>query len=298
MSIFVNLETRNSTSSLSTVGISQKRDPYVLTDPQNYKCAIDRFSIHKCWLPVFENASTYTVKLIKKSDSSEYTDDLDFTGLVDSNNLMWNVDYFLNALNASIEVVCADVSIASGFPTMSLNRSTWIATLDFSGVANFADDYYLEFNEPLYSIFSTFLYADVVYSQTYFRLSLVNSSPYTTVTAEAIELSPIDKIYVISNRMPLVYEYTPASTSNDTSRNSEPILTDFEFEGANRFPLNTVAYTATSSGQYRFHSMTETSMFNTIDLAFYYKTYANNSFPLYMLPSGACNVKLLFEKIK
>ena len=293
MSIYVNLEMRNNGSNLLQCSAEDVREPRVLAEPKLYQCALDRFTIHKAWLPVFENSATLTVRVIKKSDGSIHPSNLSFAGLVDSNNLMWNHQYFLNALNAAIAAAGASAGVTN-HPTMTMDAD-WKATLDYSAEANFADLYYVEFNEPLYSIFHTFSYSDVLYEQEYFTLTLVNAGTKTSTTAEAVSLSPVSQIFVKSNKMPLVYELTPSSGSA-TSRNSDSIITDFEFGGLNRYPLQNINYTATT-GQYRFHSMRESSTFNTLDFQFYYKTYNNTEFPLYLLPSGSCNIKVLFKRI-
>lgn len=294
--LYVNLEVRNTTAAPLAISLNEKREPRVLDDPEDYKVAVDRFSIHKAWLPIYEDAHTLTVKVIKQSDSSYYEEELDFSAVVDSNNLLWSVDHFISVFNNAIDTACQNHGLAANACVLSIDRGTWKATLDFSTVANFAANYYVELDEPLFSIFPTFLYSDVGFSTTYFRMNLTDASPYTSVTEEEIELSPVDKIYIKSNQMPVVYELTPGGDSNATKK-SESIITDFEFSGANvGRSLQNISYTATS-GQYRYHSMETSSSFNTIDLQFYYKTYANNSQPLYFLPSGSCNVKLLFEKV-
>ena len=296
-SVFVNLELRNDTASSIHVDLSETRDPVVLKHPQNYELAIDRFSLHKAWLPIMEDEHDLKVKIIKKSDSSTSTDTLDFSGLVDTNGLMYDTAYFVGALNASITSVCAGVGIASGFPTVALEPGSWIATLDYSGVASFAADYYLQFNEALYGIFSTLPYSDVLGDQAFYSLALTDASPFTIETTEPINLSPVDKIYIKSNNIPLIYEFSPATTVGSASNNSEAIVTDFNFNGSNRNPLNNINYEATT-GQYRFHGLQPSTNFNNLDLKFFFKTYNNNSHPLYILASGSCNVKLYFRKLK
>lgn len=299
VNVFANLEMRNTGSSPQHVTMSEQRDIF-LEHPEQYECGIDRFSVSKANLPMYENAQTLQIKLIKKSDSSEFTQTVDFTGLVDSDNLMWNYTYFINAVNATIEAVCNDHSIVANYPTISLDPATFIATLDYSLITNFGDLWYLEFNQALYGIFSGFTYADVLEDNDFLRVYTPNTpttsggSIYAVETAEAINLSPVDKIQIKSQRMPLVYEYTPSS-SGTYSTNQEAIVTDFEFGGANKSPLTSINYTA-STGQYRMHSMHPSGNFDTCDLQFYYKTYANNEFKLKVLPSGSCNVKLYFRK--
>jgi hypothetical protein len=134
----------------------------------------------------------------------------------------------------------------------------------------------------------------VGFATTDFRMNLAGTA---ITSSEEVLLSPVDKVYIKSNTMPVVYEMIPSSDGN-ASMKSDSIITDFDFGGANvGRSLQNISYTATT-GQYRYHSMNESSSFNTIDLSFYYKTFANNSFPMNFLPSGSCNVKLLFEKVK
>lgn len=295
--VFLNIETRNDTSSLASITMSETRDPVVLQKPEDYEVAIDRFSIHKAFLPIFEDEHDLKVKIIRKSDSATNTDTCDFSSVVDSDGLMYNYAYFVNIINASIDACLSALSLTPGDVFVSV-ANTGVATLDYSAIANFGDLYYLEFNQPLYGIFSTLDYADVISSQEFYRLNTVNTSPYTLISAESVNICPVDKIYIKSNRMPIVSEYSPALVSGQASRNSEAILTDFNFNSETTiFPLNNINFTSIS-GQYRFHSMDETSAFNTCDLQFYYSTYANNSFELKIQPSGSCNVKLYFRKIK
>ena len=295
--VFVNMETRNTTINSVHASLQEKRNKF-FDNPSLYQVSIDRFSLHKCWLPIFEaGVNDLVVRVIKKSDSSEYLQTVNFSALTDSNNLMWDPQYFINALNASITAAVLAAGAATA-PSWTLANGSWIATLDYSTPAGFGNDYYLTFNQALFSIFSSAYYSDVVgpsANQEYYRLYTPDIAPHTNVTNEKIELSPIDKILVKSNQMPISYEFTP-DTSGNASSNSESIVTDFEFGGANTLAVNNINYTATT-GQYRFHSMNETSSFQVADLQFYYTTYNNSQFPLYIAPSGSVNVKLIFKRV-
>ena len=289
--IFVNLEARNDTTSPQEVTVREVREPVVLPNPDQYTVAIDRFSIHKAWLPIFEDVHQLQIKLVRKSDSAAWTETLDFSAKTDANGMLWDVNDVLDVINAHLTALCVNPGITA--PTMSYSLSTGKGALDYSAQAGFADDYELRFNEPLYSIYSTFDYVDVVFDQDFFKLNLVDAAPHTMTSTDELNLSPVSKIYIKSNNMPLVYEYTPEANNN---RASEAILTDFEFNGANRFPLQNINYTATT-GQYRFHSLTDATNFSVLQLQFYYKTFGNNSYSLYFLPSGSVNVKLFFRPI-
>lgn len=288
--IFVNLEFTNSNDRPSQVRFDESRDPYILEDPENYLATIDRFSIHKAWLPVFEHSSVLEIRLTRKADSQSSTHELDFTGLVDNNNLIWSSTRFYGALNAALALAAADLTLAD-VPTFSEAHATGLVTLDYSNSAGFAGLYEIAFNEELYSILSSFNYGDIVFDQEWFSMVLPDAAPHSVTSFEKANLSPVDKIFIKSSTMPLVYEYSPTGSA---SRAVEPILTDFEFGGANRFPLTSINYTATS-GQYRLHSMEASRSFKRISLDFYYKTYSHASHPLYLMPSGSVNIKLLFK---
>lgn len=291
--IYVNLESRNNTSSNQHVTLEEVRDPNVVSNPEQYLVGIDRIALRNAFLPVYEHAADLQVKMIRKADSAEDTQSLDFTGLVDSNNLIWNASVFFNVLNAAI----LDAAVALGIdpqeaPTASYDLSNGKVTIDYSQHANWGDEYHMELNQPLYAIMSSFPVESVDLNSTWYALHTPTGSTSIT-TAEMINLSPVDKVYVKAFKMPIVSEYISSANSN---RASESILTDFDFRGSNIFPLNDISYMATQ-GIYRFHSMTESGVFNEIKLSFYYKTFNHNSFPLYMIPSGSCAVKLFFKPI-
>ena len=288
--IFVNLETVNNSDSPALVKVNEKRYPYVLTNPHKYLITIDRFSLRKAWLPVFEDTNTLQVRVVRLSDSLTSTETLDFSAYTDVNNMIYDTNSFFTVLNYHLQQACSGAGLASNYPFLTNNETDGSATLDYSATNNFATLYKIEFNEPLYCIFNSFNYTDVVFDQNFFRVTLPDVAPYTKTTADAIDLSPVDKIYIKTNSVPIIAEYTP---SNNSTQKSEAILTDFEFGGANRFPLTHINYTSTTG-----HSMNEANNFETVDLQFYYKTFANNEFPMYMLPSGSVNVKLFFRPIR
>lgn len=293
--VFVNLETTNTDTSTTDITVTEIREPNVVSHPERYHVAVDRFTIHKGFLPVFENVHTLQIKIIRKSDAAEFTRTADFSSYVDVNGLIYDANYFVAALNQVLTDLCStDLSI--GVLVFTIANGSWVMTLDYSAQAAFGDDYYIEVNHNLYGILDSFEYRDVVGgAQDFFRLYTPNTSPYTMDSYEGVALSPVDKILVKSNQMPLQYEYTPANSANNATRNSEPILTDFDFNGANKKAYSNISFSA--NGQYRFHSMKQTTSFNTIDLRFYYKTFNNNQFPLQIAPSGSCNVKLLLKQM-
>lgn len=297
--LFANLEMKNNGTTLQHVKMEERRESF-LSNPEEYEVSIDRFSIHRANLPMFQFVDGVSpdlkVKVIKRSDSSESIKTLDFTGLVDSDGLMWNIDYFLNELNAEIENACTDVGILADWPTVSVDRSTFIATFDYSDIAGFGDDYYVEFNNPLYCIFDSFHYADVLESNTYLRLYTPNSVSDTISTASAIAISPVDKIVIKTQRIPVYYEYTASTSGTGFGDNVEAILTDYEFSGLNQTNITSINYSA-STGQYRLHSMHPNTNFSSADVQFYYKTYLGYEYNLNILPSGSCNLKLYFRKI-
>lgn len=298
--LFINLEHRNDTTALQKAEVSQIRRPFIMRDPERYECAIDRFSVHKAWLPVYEDYHTLTIKLYDIVNDETHTADLDFSAVVDSNNLLWDYNYFVAIFNITMSIACGQMTttpITTDYPTLSIDISTWKATIDFtSATYDFKNDYIISFNEPLFSILNSFSFVSVVFEQSYFNLNTQGATGTTMTTADPVELSPVDTIYVKSSKMPLIYEYTPSATGTEVSDNTESIITDFQLGGQNRLPLNTINYSAISTGNYRFHSM-EDGVFSTIDLAFFYKTYNGISHPLYILPSGFVNCKMFFKRL-
>lgn len=291
--VYVNLESRNDTSSNQHVTLEEVRDPNVVSNPEEYLVGIDRISLRNAFLPVYEHAADLQIRMIRKSDGASDTQSLNFTGLVDSNNLLWNPSVFFNVFNAAI----ANAAVALGIsindsPTASYDMTTGKVTIDYSQHANWADQFHMELNQPFYAIMSSFPVSYVNLNSVWYALD-TKAGTTSISTAEMINLSPVDKVYVKAFKMPIVSEYISSANSN---RASESILTDFDFRGGNIFPLNDISYMATE-GIYRFHSMTESGVFNEIRLSFYYKTFNHNSFPLYMIPSGSCAVKLFFKPI-
>jgi hypothetical protein len=286
--VFVNLESKNETTSPAHVIVDESREPSFLHSPEYYDISIDRFSLSSCWLPVFQSSSELVLELVRLSDSEKQTITLDFTDAVDAHKMMYQRSAFVTVMNAALQAACDGFALVGDAPTVSLDRSTGFATLTYDGIADFSELYTLQFNEPLFAIFDTFPYKDVLYDNDFFKLDLSGGTSVSTV--EDVNLSPVDKVYIKCNSIPLATEFTPSATS---SRASEAILTDFEFGGVNRFPLQNISYTATT-GQYRFHTCLK-GIFKRIRLEFYYKTYSNETFALSFLPGGSCSVKLFFK---
>jgi hypothetical protein len=132
-------------------------------------------------------------------------------------------------------------------------------------------------------------YANIVFDQNWFTLNLQNISPYNISSIDPLELSPVDKIIVKCTGIPIITEFMPPTAYSST--NSEAILTDFEFNGLNKWSLTSMSYTATT-GSYRMHSLKRGINFNYIKLEFYYTTYYGSSIKMYLLPSGSVDVKL------
>jgi hypothetical protein len=295
--IYANLEMRNTGTTAQAINLIEVREPRVLSQPDKYLITVDRFSIHRCFLPMYEDVVDLKVRFIKQADMTYGESTLSFAGVKDSNNLVWNAQDFVSAFNSSVNNAMGALGgVVGTAPSMTLNNATMIATITTSGITNFNTTYVLGFNEPLYAILSTFLYLTLSPNTQWFYPVLSNT---TTSSLEGINLSPVDKIIIKTNRIPVVSEMIQFNSNNSgqASRQTDAVLTDFSFSGANKFPMNDMEYNATG-GQYRFHSMQDTGTFTTIDLAFYYKTYNNNVFPLNIIPSGSCNVKILFKQIE
>ena len=288
--VYVNLETYNSESAPVTVHVDESRDPYFLENPENYMVAIDRWNGHKIWLPVYQNVAELQLRVRHIGTDAYNYAPLDFTPVEDANHLLWDKSAFINVLNTALSASCVTLGVPlAEVPEFFLNLDNTI-TFDYEDHANFATKYEVSLNEELYSIMSALPYDQVAFDQKFFVLNTTDAAPYQVTSTEAIELNPVAKIFIKSPSIPLVYEFTPTI---DSARASEAILTDFEYSSTSLKPLSNISYTATT-GQYRFHSMVR-SKFNRIRLEFYYTTHNNDTFRMYMLPSGSMNVKLMFR---
>lgn len=289
---FVNLEQRNDTIDNQPIYLSQTRTPQIIENTSSYNIAIDRFSVSKGWLPMYEDFYDLNIRMIKVLDSTTFTRTIDFSAVADTNNLVWDAEHFIGMFNNTMIDLCDDFGIVStDVPVLSLNKETFKSTLTYTTTTDYVNDYRIQFNEALFCILSGFPYQLIGFSQEYFELSLSGTS---IITNEKIRLSPVSKIYIRTSGIPLISEFTQFTNISQSSL-SEPILTDFNFNGANQNALIDIDYQGTT-GQYRFHSMYE-AMFSEVNLQFFWKSYNNNSYPLYILPSGSCDVKLVFKRI-
>ena len=282
--VYLNVEFINDTSTNQHIEINEDREPYVLPDPNNYYIAIDRFNITHCLFPLFEHSKTLTVKVIRRSDSVSDTTDLDLSASLDADSFLYDLAPFVTAFNTALGTSVVVLGGTTG-PTLSLDKDIK-STLDFTGSdANFVDDYYIELNEPLYAIFNTFPYQNIVFQQLYFRLLTTAN----ITTNEKCNFMPVSHITVKTSTIPVVYEM------KNSARNTINMLTDFEISGRYSEIMNDVNYTSTE-GQYRFHDMSSSGSFNKVNLSFHFNTYNHNEKPLYLLSGGSCSVKLYFKR--
>ena len=289
--LFINLRYTNTSDQLTEASIEQSRDPYYIPEElvDKYEISIDRFSIHNTWLPIFQHTKDLKIRLLRLSDNFEMIRTVDFTGVVDDNNLLWNIDNFIIALNNCLAVIVNDMFLPNPL-TFTLDKTTFKTTFNY--YVNFSTTYFLSFNEPLYSLFYSMNYANILFDQNWFTLNLLNIAPYTMLSVDPLEISPVDKIIVKCTGIPIISELMPPTSYSST--NSEAILTDFEFNGLNKWSVASLSYTATS-GSYRMHSLKKGNNFNYIKLEFYYTTYYGNSIKMFLLPSGSVDVKLYLK---
>lgn len=297
--VFINLESRNTTSNNAIVSMVQERNPYILERTGNYLVAVDRFAVHRCILPIYEDNDTLTIKMVRKSDLVEKTADLDFSSVVDTNNMLWSYSTFFNVFKVAMADVVSQFSLPeTEVPYLSINLSTNIVSLVYDeGLAwatDYVNDYIIYFNNPLRAMFP-FDYSSLQFEQDWYDPSVVDGANSIT-TFEEHSMNPIQTIIIEASGLPVIYEYT-TNENSIVSENSVPILTDFEVSSQVYHPINNITYSATTGGMYRFHSMEDVRLFKKLTLNYKYRTISGKIFDLYVIPTGGCSTKLVFKRI-
>lgn len=210
----------------------------------------------------------------------------------------------------------ACIACASGFenlnpPIMTYNNDN---TFSIYFDTQFATDYGIYFNEPLYNLFRNFNYKYdfymlpnprqlIVSNALGLKTVTINGNSYIKETQNynsfCVDWSPVSSIVMTSATLPIVQEeIIPAinvvSSSSNSSGDIEPQITDIclSLENPNDYN-NNITYTATTN--YRRISLCS-DLIQDFDIRIYWRSKKGQLYPVMLADGNSVSLKIKFEK--
>jgi hypothetical protein len=167
------------------------------------------------------------------------------------------------------------------------------------------------FNQPLYSLFSSFnsLYDgnlfQIIVDSNNFNYIKIKDIDYTKVLQEYSTVqnqNPVSSICFTSNNLPVIQEninspilYVNGKSMNDQASNAKSkIVTDIQSSSLSYKPLLTMI----PSAEFRMISMHQSDAINELQISIYWRDKIGQFNQLYLPPGGTASLKIFFKKIK
>lgn len=290
---YVNMQLRNmERNTTSAVVVRYERSPKIFDVSHDWVMAVDRFFIKKAFLPLYKDTKLSGIAIHEKDPEGEgHALMIDFSPYTDSNKFLYSHSDFTNALNDCIDGLEAMFSGTVDFSSVRFSMDNGKLVLRYNEA--FYNNYNIYFDSALYADIPSFPYETVKFDQSLFQLTL---SPSLSITThEALHISPVHKIYCVSQDIPVDYEYVSNEDNNPNRTGTDGIITDFNYIDSSSYPVVDIQYIGTT-GQYRWHSMNDAGVFSRISINFYWKAIDGASYPVYIKPSGFADIKLVFMR--
>lgn len=289
MATFLNIRYVNAETHIVDASAKTRRNPSILTRPEDYVLSIDRWALDHGYFPVFHDIG-YSFRLLKKSDSSTTDQVVDLSAITDSNGFGYSLSEFIDKLNASVAVALTAV----GQPTTDLVFELQTDhTVKLTSTVGFRTAYELHLDQKLFSSLSFAHYSpplNETWSHCQLRLG-DGAGDVAIHTHSAIRVSCVARILLISNNIPVESELVG---SGDTiTRETAKILSDFNVNADLLHPVNDMYFV---SRDIKPHAM-QRSNFSDAEISFYYTVHGTRSFyKVKLTQGGACSVKVRFDE--
>ena len=279
-------------SNNSRVLFKIERQDYILDQYKTYNLSVEMFHLHKVRIPLFKPSFVnYKVGILNTTTNVTEFRDVDFSSFVEDDGFMYDYRDVATAINETINYICdTTLSIpALDIPTFNFNKQN--LRFEINSTSNFRDDYAIVFNDDLRTDFNSFEFdrLDDEYEM------IVLSGDVETQDSGTIEfLSPIARIVLESQNLPVAFELMPPDNSNTTiSKNSSVFITDYKYIQKNNQDIQSILFESKST-DHRFHNVLQNN-FSSFNLFFTMYDYKNNKYPLKLLPQSIVQIKLLFQ---
>ena len=167
------------------------------------------------------------------------------------------------------------------------------------------------FNQPLYSLFSSFCSTydgklfQIIVNSNNFNKTEINNVNYTNALQEYSTVqcqNPVKSIAFTSSNLPVVSENINSpllfingqNMTNDASNSTSKIITDIQSSSLSYKPELTMY----PSAEFRYISMHKAGPINEMQISIFWRNLLGELIPLYLPPGGTASLKIYFKKIK
>lgn len=282
VSLYNDKETRTTRSDMFV-----RYDSPIIAETKHMDVTIDRFSIHRAFLPIHRVTShVCSIKTKRLDNGVSNTTPVSFP-TADADGFLWCLDTFFANLTSALQTSIDAIGFTPGTAFFSVKTSTGIYSLTIP--SNVPYEIYL--SPKLYRILNGFDYKGVTPDSTEFKLDLKETVTLYT-SSVPYNGSPVDKLVFLPTSIPVNPEIKTPDTSGRL--NSDKILTDFSINGSNFQMLNDINFV--TSGTYRWHNCLQGAVTN-IGISVMFSTFDNYDrlYPLTISGGGSISIKLLFK---
>jgi len=275
---------------LIPANVSIKRQSNILNHPEDYIVSIENFFLMGVRLPLFKITFDYVIGIYEKSSGTIYHDNIDFTDW-NEDGFIYDYDDVAAGIQKTLESVCSAQSVES-IPTFSFDDKTLVFSIDSS--SNFRDDYEIVFNENMVFGFNSFPLSKL--DDEFYSINLKGDRE--TQDNKTLEfLSPVSRIVLESNNLPVNSELLPPSGSGEISNNIGVFLTDYKYFQSNNQSIQTIVFSAAES-DHRYHNLNESNTFNQFNLNFVWYDYDGNKYQVFLFSElSKAGIKIMFKSI-
>ena len=297
---YINLSQANHTEGLTNVKMSLTKSPYIVNIEtvkqrgDEIYLAVDRFNLKSCVLPIFQdtNMNAEQIKLIDVSGDpwppGNWTVNVDFSAYTDADGFIFNIDSYINAIQAAFDTLKVNAALSYGF-TVSYDKQTRLVKLEYDAL--FDNNFELYISAALYKQIS-WAVEDIHYSTLSSGfLKVVLPDATEIVTINELDVNPVTELLMVTSTIPVKSEMI---NNGDTSVGStKSIITDYAVPAYKDDPFQDINFKST---QYRFHEIYGT--FENAEVTFEFTTHTGNYYPLKMLKHGQARAKLFLKTVK
>jgi hypothetical protein len=309
--------TNNHSNITIPASYSTTRNVNIIDSTSDYYLSVARFVIPNDNIPLFVfRDDTYLITISNGGvESSRYVAYIPSSSDPDE-RFIYTIQSFLNMVNATIALCCADVGIAE-IPVAYLDKNTNLQGIRFSNNANWlgstAAVWQMWFNWPLFYFFKTMehyyafnfdlkSYLIVVQNQNNGNVRVVSGVTYYFMEQETDLLSlyvTVHSIIVATTGVPVEAELisfrTHGANAGEGSSETFNIITDFVPGESANYSENFTPYVYIPNF-YRLVNLKKGGGLNKFDFQIFYSDIYQNVYPINLLPYQRITVKFAFVK--
>lgn len=261
----------------------ESRDQPILTDTSDWLFGVSRFFIQSAQLPVWKptiDASNNTYLVFSIYDTSTTTNYPVTIQLSSSDNDFYTFQKVVTELNTNIASLWGTIPGTVGnVPVFSFRNNLFTLTTNSA----FRGKYKVFFNQPLHQLLNTFEFVEVNATQpslVQYAEVLLENDTETQYGTTVLEWSPISRIMLQTQGIPVVPESTPelVGDNKSTNRNTQLILEDYKIYVDDSSCTQTISFE--SQNRVRWHSMNDVPSFNRFSIFCQWIDYQGNAHPI------------------